>query len=68
MTVTKRLLDIDDDLLDQAQQALGADSMTAAVREALRLVVDRDRGDEYVKLLASLEPADRDAMWRQPGI
>lgn len=62
--MTKRLLDIEDKLLKEAQTALGLPSMTETVREALRRVVDRDPGDEYVKVLASLEVQDRDTMWR----
>lgn len=34
------------------------------VREALRQLAGRDPGDEYVRLLASLEPVDRAEMWR----
>lgn len=63
--VTKRLFDIDDELLERAQLALGTDSMTATVREALRRAAERDPGDAYVELVASLDPdADRSDMWR----
>lgn len=68
MAVTKRLFDLDDDLLFEAQKALGVDSMTDAVREALRRVVERDPGDEYVKVLASMDFADRETMWRNSDI
>jgi Arc/MetJ family transcription regulator len=61
--VTKRLFDIEDELLEQARIALGTPTMAATVREALRRVVEVDPGEEYVRLLASLEPADRSAMW-----
>ena len=64
MSMTKRLFDIDDALLSEAQEALGAESMTETVREALRRVVERDPGDEYVKVLASLDFADQETMWR----
>jgi hypothetical protein len=37
--------------------------MTEAVREALRRVVERDPGDEYVKVLASLELVPKEVMW-----
>ena len=68
MAVTKRLFDLDDDLLFEAQKALGVDSMTDVVREALRRVVERDPGDEYVKVLASMDFADRETMWRNSDI
>ena len=65
VTVTKRLIDIDDELLAAAQQVLGASTMAETVREALRRLAKRDPGDEYVRLLASLEPTERDVMWRE---
>ena len=64
MTVTKRLIDIDDELLAAAQRVLGASTMAETVRVALRQLANRDPGDEYVRLLASLEPIDRAEMWR----
>lgn len=65
--VTKRLIDIDDDLLDRARVALGADSISATVRQALERVSQADPGASYLDALAALsdlDPADRSAAWR----
>ena len=62
--VTKRLFDIDDELLEAAQVSLGTSTMTETVREALRRAAEGDPGDTYVQLLASLEPVDRASAWR----
>lgn len=65
--VTKRLIDIDDALLDRARRALGADSMSATVRQALERVSEADPGDAYLDALASLpdlDPTMRAAAWR----
>lgn len=65
--VTKRLIDIDDALLERAQRALGADSMSATVRQALERVSEADPGDAYLAALASLpelDPATRGEAWR----
>jgi Arc/MetJ family transcription regulator len=62
--MTKRLFDIDDDLLERAQLALGTATMSETVREALRRVTESDPGEAYVALLAGLEPVDRSAAWR----
>lgn len=62
--MTKRLFDIDDDLLERAQLALGTASMSETVREALRRVTESDPGEAYVSLLAAFEPVDRSAAWR----
>ena len=63
--VTKRLFDIDDDLLADAQRKLGTSTMAETVREALRRVSARDPGDEYVQLLASLDIKARGELWRR---
>ena len=67
MMVTKRLLDLEDDLLASAQAALGTPNMTETVREALRRVVTTDPGSEYVSVFAALaieDPvAERTAAW-----
>lgn len=65
--VTKRLIDIDDDLLDRARVALGADSISATVRQALERVSEADPGAAYLDALAALpdlDPAHRPAAWR----
>lgn len=63
--MTKRLFDLDDELLANAQRTLGTKTMADTVREALRRVTSRDPGDEYVALLASLNVPARDELWRQ---
>lgn len=74
--MTKRLIDIDDDLLERARLALGAPTMVATVREALHRVTDVDAGNSYVELLRSLtdldpdpdpDPAAGSAAWRVGG-
>lgn len=65
--VTKRLIDIDDDLLDRARVALGTDSISATVRQALERVSQADPGASYLDALATLsdlDPTDRSAAWR----
>lgn len=65
--VTKRLIDIDDDLLDRARVALGAESISATVRQALERVSQADPGASYLDALATLsdlDPAERSAAWR----
>ena len=66
-SVTKRLIDIDDALLERARRALGADSMSATVRQALERVSEADPGDAYLDALASLpdlDPTARASAWR----
>lgn len=68
--MTKRLIDIDDDLLDAAQEALATSGVSDTVRTALRLAADQaTRAGEIEWLikggLASMaEPAERDSVWR----
>ncbi len=65
--MTKRLIDIDDDLLERARLALGAETMVATVREALHRVTATDPGESYVDLLRSLPDLQPDASagaWR----
>lgn len=65
--MTKRLIDIDDALLERAQRALGANSMSATVRQALERVSEADPGDAYLEVLASLpdlDPTARGSAWR----
>lgn len=61
MQVTKRLLDLEDELLVSAQTALGTQNMTETVREALRRVVATDPGADYVSVFAALAVEDPDA-------
>lgn len=48
--MTKRLIDIDDELLAAAQQAAGQDSIKGTVTEALdRLVAQQRRSEEHLR-------------------
>jgi Arc/MetJ family transcription regulator len=50
VAVTKRLIDIDDELLAAAQQAAGQDSIKGTVTEALnRLVAQQRRREQYLR-------------------
>jgi Arc/MetJ family transcription regulator len=51
--VTKRLVDIDDDLLERARHILGTDTIVSTVRAALREVLRRDSADQFLRLAAS---------------
>jgi Arc/MetJ family transcription regulator len=60
--VTKRLIDLDDELLDSARQELGTMGIADTVRSALRLAATRQARLEEVEWLASggmAELADR---------
>lgn len=58
--VTKRLVDIDDDLLEQVRQVTGAATMKEAVNGALKHVVDLDLRLRHVRRLLRLEGLDLD--------
>lgn len=68
--VTKRLIDIDDDLLDGARQELGTTGIADTVRTALMLAANRSARVRQVQWLVSggmAEMADKDArddVWR----
>jgi Arc/MetJ family transcription regulator len=65
--MTRRLLDLDDDLLARAQAALGTPTMTATVREALARVTATDPGEAYVEALLALpdlRSTTRQEAWR----
>ena len=51
MDVTKRLVDIDDELLERARVISGADTMKATVEIALRRLVDQDTAFRHVARL-----------------
>ena len=51
--MTKKLIDIDDELLAAAREALGASSQRETVTLALNEVVRRHRRGEYVALLTN---------------
>jgi Arc/MetJ family transcription regulator len=59
--VTKRLVEIDDELLARAKAVTGEPTIRATVEAALRQVVDRDRAVQYVRELSSIE-YDLDAL------
>lgn len=58
--VTKRLVDIDDDLLERAQALLGAATMKETVNRALQEVVDADLRRRHADRLFSMEGLDLD--------
>ena len=65
--VTKRLIDLDDRLLADAQAALGTSTISATVRQALQAVSESDPGQAYVDMLSALPDLGPDARtnaWR----
>jgi Arc/MetJ family transcription regulator len=68
--MTKRLVDIDDELLQQATALLGAATMKDAVNRALEAVVTAERRRQHSHRLTAMEGldlADTDVMsgaWR----
>ncbi|MGV0749805.1 DUF2191 domain-containing protein [Mycolicibacter minnesotensis] len=68
--MTKRLIDLDDELLETARRELGTTTIADTVRAALREAAThraRTRQIEWLTSggLASLaDPAERDAVWR----
>jgi Arc/MetJ family transcription regulator len=64
--MTKRLIDVDDDALDAARQALGTSTMKDTVNEALRLAAGhrRDELTAALEVIAAIAPADRADAWR----
>jgi Arc/MetJ family transcription regulator len=50
-TMTKRLVEIDDDLLEQARSAAGTDTIKATVENALQRLVDQDKILQHVRRL-----------------
>jgi Arc/MetJ family transcription regulator len=67
--MTKKLIDVDDELLSQAKEVLGVSTFRDAVNGALGDVVRRHHRREYARLLAAGEHdlSDPEAMsgaWR----
>ncbi|CAN5125519.1 hypothetical protein BH20ACT3_BH20ACT3_01020 [soil metagenome] len=63
--MTKRLIDVDDDLLQQATSALGASTMKEAVNRSLQAVVSAEHRRRHANRLESmrgLDLADPEAM------
>lgn len=58
--MTKRLIDIDDDLLDEARSVLGADTMKSAVNRALAQVVETERRRAHLVRLTTMRGLDLD--------
>ena len=70
--MTKTLIDIDDDLLEAAREALGTttkkDTVNTALREVLATQQRRRAADDLMAWTSRHEPLDRDARlraWRQ---
>jgi hypothetical protein len=70
VTMTKRLIDLDDDLLAEAQRELHTNGVSDTVRAALRHAADsaaRSRQVEWLVdggLESMAEPEQRAAVWR----
>ena len=67
--MTKRLVEIDDDLLAQARAAAGTSTIKATVETALQRLVDRETALRHVARLrkkGALDPAMLEAA-RHPG-
>lgn len=64
--VTKRLVDIDDELLERAKSELGCTTIKDTVNRALGLVADArvERVDNALRVLALMPLLERDDAWR----
>lgn len=68
--MTERLIDIDDDLLDEASEALGTTGESDTVRAALRYAADAGARSRHVQWLREgdlaemREPKARRSVWR----
>jgi Arc/MetJ family transcription regulator len=68
--VTKRLIDIDDDLLTSAREELGTAGIADTVRSALQLAATRSARLRHIEWLAAggmaelAEKSARDEVWR----
>lgn len=58
--MSKRLVDIDDDLLDEARTLLGATTMKETVNRSLESVVLTARRRDHADRLASMDGLDLD--------
>lgn len=56
--VTKRLIDIDDRLLEEARRVIGAATMKDTVNAALQQAVDRELRLRHVRRLTDLDGID----------
>ena len=66
IAMTKRLIDIDDRALHDAQARLGTATIKDTVNEALRIAADHRRQAiaNAIDVLAHAELTDRDVAWR----
>ncbi|MEI8286858.1 MAG: hypothetical protein WCG15_06125 [Actinomycetes bacterium] len=64
--MTKRLVEIDDTLLEQARAELQLDTIKDTVNEALRRIADERvaRFDKAFEVFATFEPFNREDAWR----
>lgn len=60
--VTKRLVDIDDELLEKARAVAGAGTIKGTVAVALQRLVDQDRAVRHVKRLRRPGALDWDSI------
>lgn len=58
--MSKRLVDIDDELLEQASSVLGASTMKDAVNRSLEAVVLADRRRQHADRLEAMKGLDLD--------
>jgi Arc/MetJ family transcription regulator len=58
--MTKRLVDIDDELLAQAREVLGTATMKDTVNRSLREVVNAELRRDHVRRLTTMEGLDLD--------
>ncbi len=58
--MTKKLVDIDEDLLDRATQTLGAATMKEAVNAALNEVVRLEERRDHARRLVEMDGLDLD--------
>lgn len=68
--MTKRLIELDDEMLEEARQALGTEGVSDTVRAALRHVADAVARSQEVEWLAAggmadlAKPQERASVWR----
>lgn len=65
-TVTKRLIEVDDEALDAARARLGTRTIKDTVNQALRHAAQQRRAqlDDALSALADADLNDRDGAWR----
>jgi Arc/MetJ family transcription regulator len=58
LNMTKRLVEIDDELLDRARSVMGTETIKATVQAALQRVVDQDTALEHIARLRQKDALD----------